>query len=59
MTTSGGGGVSAGSSSSSGGGVAGLVLALALIFLLQWYGLPIASERCRRTVFLALPERPG
>jgi hypothetical protein len=36
-----------------------LTYMLLLVLVLHWSGVLLARERGRRTVFLALPERPG
>jgi hypothetical protein len=52
-------GPSEGSSSPGSSGPLALMYALPFLFVLHWSTLLLARERSRRTVFLALPERPG
>jgi hypothetical protein len=52
-------GPSAGSSSSASVGPLVLTGVLLIVLVLHWSGVLLARERWRRTVFLALPERPG
>jgi hypothetical protein len=52
-------GPSAGSSSSSSAGLLGLISALLFLFLVHWSSALLVPERWARTVFLALPARPG
>jgi hypothetical protein len=54
-----GGWASAGSSTSSAAGPLGLMLALLFTLLLHWSTVALVPQRCRRSVFLAFPERPG
>ena len=52
-------GPSEGSSSPGSAGPLALTCALLFLFVLHWSSVLLARERSRRTVFLALPERPG